>query len=427
MNERLYQPPKLSQRRIAIATIGCVVIGVSWLIVFEAANHGQGRGWIHTAWRSAGVVAYGCAAWLTLRTLLRRAPNTSPERMPLIHAAIMVISMLNVFVTAIIAAPDTVRSVMFVWLTMPVFMVGIVLIQVSWARRVGDSRHCPTCEYEFNYPRDEDAPIRCPECGGGWLGLLRKGRRQKSKKMMWWGTCICIAGVVLMILTQPNFYLSRLSPHLPTWMLSSVLFVAPQSPHTAWNQLTTRTLSPAETKRLAGVVIRDRRTTSWSSPGTLWFETESVAGRIPSGLVEQYYRESVRADLSVPANVRAGEPFAASVRVKHCAQGFGHQVRVFFAGYRVGDAEPVGRRDETLWGYEMMSTGVLKRYRDIAKVTLHAPTQPGKVRVQAVYWLAHVPSFAGQPTWQADGTPTRPADAIWFEQVELERVIDVVP
>ncbi len=45
--------------------------------------------------------------------------------------------------------------------------------------RVGESLHCPNCDYELGV-EPEEAPIRCPECGAAWLGRWVNGELRKS-------------------------------------------------------------------------------------------------------------------------------------------------------------------------------------------------------------------------------------------------------
>src|SRR5436190_937521 len=120
-----------------------------------------------------------------------------PERLPLVHAAIPALIMV-----ALLGGPSQMlgdsmlgQALAGLWWQLP-FMFGLTLAAAGIARRAGDSLHCPGCEYEFTFAEAE-APVRCPECGTGWLGRLKKGRRVKSMRLAAAGVGVAAGGLLL--------------------------------------------------------------------------------------------------------------------------------------------------------------------------------------------------------------------------------------
>ncbi len=418
MKKDLLAPPKLTVRKYAKIVVAFAVLAVVAGIVMTVTG-------VLTAGELAarfGIVAVVCAAtiWVYSR-LMRVAARSGPERMPLIYGARAVTSLIAFFG----AAGAMLKGTMFgaaVWSNswqIP-FMFGWMLAIGGWGRRVGESMHCPHCEYEFKFDHEEDAPIRCPECGRGWLGLLKKGRRVRSPRLIVGGIALAFTGMIVM---QPIFYMGFLAPHLPTPLLFASLYTAPKNVYTAWEELALRPLDPKWTRVMAENVLRQRGHDQYESSPSQWFEKMDAAGKIPAELRERFYRESLSAELDVPRRVKAGEEFAAHLRVKHLASG-GGTMGLMFGGYFVGDdTGAVGRMHKTEWGY-LLRPGVFSRYRDVLEQKLRTE-QPGELRVRAVYWVVYQPSFTESLVWKEDGTPRRPVGAKWFERVELEKVVKV--
>jgi DNA-directed RNA polymerase subunit RPC12/RpoP len=304
------------------------------------------------------------------------------------------------------------------YLFMLPMMVGMVLAQGGWGRRVGESLHCPRCEYEFTFA-ERDAPIRCPECGTPWLGLLRKGRRVMSIKMMVSGISIALLGAVLF---QPIFWLGPFVKILPTPILYTALYMDPRSSIDAWDELNTRSLSATSTLSLARRVAAHRLQHQWGSPADKWFEANVAAGRIPAALQERLWRESFVTHLDLPKEVRAGTSFPVRLRTLRAANGFSSQLAVMFAGYSLDGAELVGRVEEPAWAYQLRPSP-FRGPRTAFEQQFRIDT-PGKHSIRATYWVIFQPSFWAI-AWGPDGTPIRPTAATWFERIDLEREIIV--
>ncbi len=426
MDERLYKPPTYSPRKVAIG-LACAAAICSALVVIQEWIGWSHRGAVGATKVIVLLLIIGWICWGVFRLLLRRVRSARPEKMPFMHFGIAAKFMLAVFVGMSLVASGALRSSLLLNLWIVPFMGGLGLIQAAWARRVGDSLHCPACEYEFNFPDADNAPVRCPECGSGWLGLLCKGRKHRSRKWMAWGAGVCALSVGLMFLSHPVFYLSSVSRHLPTPVLCSLLYASPSGSYVAWDELGTRTLSASWIRRMGEEVIEQRRSGRWTTPGSRWFEVASEAGQIPSQLADRYYREAFAAELHVPVRVRAGEMFDASLRVKHVMQGSKHNLCVYFGGYTIADEAPVGRIDQSIWAHEMSSVGIMKRHRDVATHRSLAPSTPGKASIRATYWVVHVPTFNDGLRWGADGVPIVPPDAVYVQRIDVERWIEVLP
>jgi hypothetical protein len=312
------------------------------------------------------------------------------------------------------------RSFAQLWWQPPA-MFGLMLAGGGVARRAGDTLHCPRCEYEFRFPNPDDAPIRCPECGSAWLGLLRKGKRVRSPRLIAAGLA---TAALFFVVLQPVFYMRWLAPHLPTPLLFASLYASPKTWYSAWDELASRPLDAWSIRTMAERVLVVRRADQYDSAPAKWFEAMTTAGKIPPELLERYYREGVDAELVVPAHVKAGERFRAKLRVRTVAGTSGsQQIGLFFGGYRVNEGPARGKRAETLWAFSLRPD-VFSTSKDSVPTELQAPAS-GSARVTVEYWVVYLPSFGETLSWRADGTPARPAQAAWFQRIELEKTVRV--
>ena len=278
--------------------------------------------------------------------------------------------------------------------------------------------HCPRCEYEFRFDDDAGAPPRCPECGTLWIGALKKGRKQKSPKLVAAGIAIGLGATVLF---NPIFYMGWLAPRLSTPVLFASMYAMPTDIHTVWDELAKRPLSPAWTRKMGERALGIRRSNQYESSPGQWFATMIAAGAMPPDLTERFYREGFAADLVVPAAVKVGEPFTARLRVKRVSGG-GPQLGLMFAGYALDDGPAEhGRVTSTMWAHQLRPQ-VFSPPREVIPATLTID-RPGEVRVRAVFWVVYQPSFSDELTWQPDGTPATPTRAVWFQKIELEKTV----
>jgi DNA-directed RNA polymerase subunit RPC12/RpoP len=417
MNQDLLAPPKLTARTFAKIVLGVfalsIIVGIG-LAALGLLTIGE------LAVRTAIVGVLSAAAAWAYAGLMRAARRSGPERMPMIHAATGAAGMVAFYGTLGVMLHGTPFGVGAQLLWMIPLMIGMGLAAGGWGRRVGESLHCPQCEYEFGTQDQADAPIRCPECGTGWLGRLKKGRRVRSPRLVAAGIALAFTG---MIVLNPIFYMGRLAPHLPTPLLFASLYAAPKAAYTVWDEMATRPLDPSWTRTMAERVLRCRRKDQYDSSPSQWFENMIAGKKIPADLEDRFYREGFQAALVAPRRVKAGEAFIVQLRVHHAANG-GGTMGLMFAGYAIGD-EPAsaGRQDKTVWAYQLRP-GVLSRHRDVLPQTLKAD-HPGELRIRAVFWLVYQPSFADELAWQPDGMPLKPTRATWFERIETEAIVRV--
>ncbi|MBC7771535.1 MAG: hypothetical protein H7210_03465 [Pyrinomonadaceae bacterium] len=421
MNEKLLAPPTLKPRTYALicgglAAAATLILLVTYLTDFRSASEA-------TRDLLAILILYGVAA-LAYHRMIRLSATIRPERMPLIHWANSFFMMLAIFGTFGMLIYGSVLGGIREQSWMLAMMAGFSLVQFGWGRRVGESRHCPRCEYEFGFTDDADAPIRCPECGTGWLGRLKKGRHIRSRKLMIFGVVFACSALFVL---NPVFYLPWLAPRIVTPILFAGLYVAPKGGYTAWGELINRPLDHDWTLVLARKVLSLRREKTWSDGGASeWFEAMMANNQIPADLTDRYYRESLEAHIHAPTRVKPGSSFTVSLRVTHARGGSRDQMGIMFAGYSIDAAPPtVGRSAATLWRHHF-SPGVMARKKDVLQASLMAPDAT-EFQLRAVFWLVHQPSFMDELSWRDDGTPAQPKTALWFERRELVKTIHVKP
>ncbi len=416
MSTPIFQPRTLSVRayaKVMAAICGMIVlVGIlgAWLGWFSIPS---------LAVRTALVAALGVAAVWAHARLQRKVAITKPENLPWIHAAIATLGII-VFCggAAIMLSGTTLGGIMPYW--MIPFTAGGTLAAAGLARRVGDSSHCPSCEYEFAFADKGEPPIRCPECGNAWLGRLKQGRKVRSPRIVALGLCIMIGGLLVM---SPIFWLGPLARHLPTPILYTTLYASPKNAYTAWDELATRTLDPKWARILGHRVIAHRRHNAHDrSPGK-WFELAAMSGQIPADLVDRFYTDGFTASIAAPRHVKAGKPFDVSLRVRRALDA-DNVLGVMFAGYAIDDAPPQhGRRNETAGAFQL-NPGIFSATKNAFTTPIRIDT-PGEHRIRAVYWLSYQKSFADELAWQPDGTPAPPPFAVWFRRVETETTVVV--
>ncbi|MGE3109868.1 MAG: hypothetical protein AB7G11_08130 [Phycisphaerales bacterium] len=416
--DELFEPPKKgvmgSVLSVGILTlIGMITIGVCAV-----------RG-VRTAPSAVidGATLLGImGACLLLHVWLHRlARRTKPERLPIVHAGVMLSSIVTVYMIFGLVLYSSMFGMAEMYAFLIPVTVGITLVHAGITRREGESMHCPICEYEHNFA-EADGPERCPECGTGWLGRLKKGRKKKATKLIGWGIGVIIGGTVLM---QPWLFFSWAAGLMPTPMLYTLLYISPKQGYRAWSELAKRPLaSPWDRVMAERVISARRRASSFMNVGGSWFESAGVQASLPAGVKQRYYGGSVEADVSAPATVKAGEEFEVAVRVRRVTRGE-QQVGMYFGGYWIGDAGPVGRQPKTLWAHELGPSDFFGSHRDVLVERLAAPRTAGPCVVRATYWVVFVPSFWERLQWQADGTPAVPPGATSFERVDLERTVEV--
>jgi hypothetical protein len=415
MSQDLLAPPKLAAKAYGVL-VACIGGVISILVIVLAA-----LGLISVTaavWRVLAIAGLCGLSALVYFRLVRMAGTTKPERMPYVHAAISFMGLATFYLVITVVGWGTGISggASYMWM-LPV-VVGMTLAVGGWGRRVGESLHCPKCEYEFAF-KDEDAPVRCPECATPWLGQLRKGRRVRSGRMIAWGVALAVLGMVVL---QPVFWLGPLAKLLPTPILYAGLYMHPQSMYTTWDELASRPLGDRWIRAMAGRVMADRNRRQWNVSGSRWFDAVESVGKMPADLVDKYYREGFKAEVMLPRRVKSGVQFDTKVRVTRAVEGWNGKIGVMFGGYAIDGGVAIGREPEAVWGYALRPP-VFTAHKDVFRRTLSIAT-PGMHRVKVVYWVIYQPSF-WKIDWGADHTPVKPAKAQWFQRVEVEREIEV--
>lgn len=417
MNQDLLAPPRLAVRTYAKMVAGVALLAIVVGVVLAVAGTIT---FAELVGRVALIAILSVLAIWAYHALTIAAKRAAPERMPLIHAAVVFVGFSAFYGSLALILRGTSFGLGSQFMFMVPMMVGMTLVSGGWGRRVGNSMHCPKCEYEFRFDDHPNAPKHCPECGSAWLGQLNKGRRVRSPRMIAAGIGVAFFGMVVL---NPVFYLRSLAPHLPTPMLYAILYVAPKSAYTSWDELATRPLDSRWTRVMAERVLRHRASDQYDSGPSQWFESMAARGSITSDLVDRFHREGFRAELMVPARVKVGEAFTVKLRVHHVA-ATRSCTGLMFAGFAIGDEVPRrGRQTQPVWALELRPEAFW-RHRDVLQQKFTSE-HVGEIRVRVVYWVVNQPSFWNELTWQPDGTPVQPSKATWFERVEIEKTIHV--
>lgn len=426
MKQDLLAPPVVNPRVLRrFAAVVCVLAAIAGGVM----GWGMGIPWWGWAGIGARVGLVVCAAaawvWVSVR-LVRASQRCRPERMPLLHGAFSVLGMLFFYLAMMImlGGPSGRFGGMFLGqlILYAAMICGVMLIGGGWARRVGESLHCPQCEYEFGFANHDDAPVRCPECGKGWLGRLKKGRKVRSVRMMAAGLAV---GVVGMVASSPVFYIHGLAPHLPTPALYAMVYVSPVGNDAAWKEMQTRTLDESWSRRLEQRVLSNRTEWSFADGGGRWMEFRLAAGSTDDLTRDRFYREAFQADVVVPRSVRVGEEFDVALRVSRAADAGSMKLMVMFGGYRVGMGPFVRRSEAQQWGHELRPRALhMHKNMFIHRVCAEGVRPGEKLTIQAVYWVIFVPGY-DRTAWKHDDTPMPLISAVWFERVELETEVRV--
>jgi hypothetical protein len=259
-----------------------------------------------TAVRWAGV-AIATVAFVTLAFVVGRrfraseAPGQPPRWTPFIgvfvFAAVMPlvsVAYQNHWSSAVSSAGIHVVSI-----------IGVLLIASGVTRRGGTSRHCPGCQYEYNFKPD-DGPPRCPECGVRWNGRLVLGVVERSVPRIIAGTLVLLSPFMLMFLPwRAAIPISR----VPTGALITYIRTVGASEWVS-DELAARTLSPKEHDEVALAMIEQRTSDSFAATyATSWLVQERFRGRLSPEVEARIRAEDHGIRLSVPRSATVGEPF----------------------------------------------------------------------------------------------------------------------
>lgn len=304
------------------------------------------------------------------------------------------------------------------------FAVAFALIGAGVAQRRGESRHCPRCDYEFAFTDEALAPHRCPECGSPWLGLLVRGRRSRSPRLIGAG----VAVLVLAFLVVMGPFAGPMGPsrHLPTPALVAWLGAAKYD-EAGWAAIAGRTLTPAQTASLASRLLDRRRADRFALGvgATRWLDAQIVTASLPPELTERFFAEMFTGAIYAPRQVRRGRAFDVGLRDAWASDGLTYKCFVYIAGFGVGDEAPTAGRGPK--GYYPI---LADRARHGAAKTPGAElviAETGPATIKADLWIVVQPGFPAALSWTPDGRPILPSAAVWAKNVVLERTIDVAP
>ncbi len=282
---------------------------------------------------------------------------------------------------------------------------GVFLIYSGVKRRVGTSRHCPGCDYEYNFNPD-DGPPRCPECGERWTGRLVVGVVERSAPRIVAGSLVLLLPFVMLfvpwgaVLPMGSVPTAALVAHIRVFGLSLLVY----------NELEVRTLSPAEINEVAAVLVEARRADGYrSSLANTWLSKAPVATRLSPEIKGQLQAFDADVRLSIPWSGVVGEAFPVLLYKPGATRP------LFFDRIDVvellvdGEKMPLIVKQIDYWGLDptRLANGFKRRFADgIAK-------RSGRVEVSVVISLQppHYGTAAADP-------PRR---------VRLTREIDILP
>lgn len=205
-------------------------------------------------------------------------------------------------------------------------IAGMVTFQtalVGWRGwRTGDEEHCKQCGYPA--PTGEELPI-CPECGKVLVkGVTTvRGRQVRSTAMATTGGVALAVLMIVGFLPGNAAVRAALASAMPTGALISSAGGRASGPPTpiVWAELSSRTLTAAETDRLAGVILHDAENPAeaWRVPktGAEWLGASLGKGALGNDVAERALAMLLTRDddrLVLRGNIRAGLQSAPPTR-----------------------------------------------------------------------------------------------------------------
>jgi hypothetical protein len=315
----------------------------------------------------------------------------------------------------------------FTFVHMMLLMSGMMLMGASRKTRLGDSRHCARCDYQ--QAPGSAASERCPECGSNWreVGGVVHGTLTRRPHLTIIGAVLFAIGVAALL--SPVLlrgWQTRLLPNGP--LISQVIsdrgFTVDE-----WKELRTRTLTPAQEKRLTIGLLDKRINRAWLTlDDDNWLVAQIVAGKMPAELRDRYYREMLDLELIAPASAKVGQEITLAVKGKsRGAPSTNPAAALYMGGYYINDrAEPISRLPNPIGGI-LLDPDKSRRSANGMNAVI-VPDAPGLWRVRVEVWIVALPFSLGPPIqWQADNSPVIPPNAAWHEKRVIEHVIQVEP
>ncbi|MDZ4753122.1 MAG: hypothetical protein SGJ11_01330 [Phycisphaerae bacterium] len=275
---------------------------------------------------------------------------------------------------------------------------------------------------------------RCPECGHAWRsrtdGLTRHRRVVRWAPLLV-GCCILLPAGWLM-LARPNAAMTMLRRMQSTTALTAAADLGGfrSSSQSAWAEITRRTLSAQESGSLFDQLLEER-----SGAGTLfgvaqgWMAAHIASGAPTPEQMRRLRRESFMLKLTAPSRTRVGAKVTVQLGGDRSHEflppAVGVAVLVGGAFFADQPDDVVGRTDVPLF---VINVDDRFGTSEFPAITLRAD-KPGNREIVAPCWLLARPygQMTKPITWNADGTPQIPADALWSEAVEIRHRIQVEP
>ncbi len=293
---------------------------------------------------------------------------------------------------------------------------------------IGTERVCKQCSYPtFGSMSSE----RCPECGNAWraAGASRRNRGPSRPRFFVVGGAVAIVGLVLMWHWSMGggAWLRRMQP--TTGLIRAATSTGSNSPllrMTAWSELGQRTLTAQEETALFDAIL-DLRKTQLNLPGTedTWVLAQMAAGNATPAQIARWRRESFEPQVELPASVRTGETLRIEIHGEHVAPLLPPAcgVTVHLVGAWFDGAEPSLATTTTgAWTLD------ISQGRATPTIDVVSDRSGARELVIRLWLVARGYGALKQPlTWNADGTPILPADALWAEPIELRRSVVVAP
>jgi len=301
--------------------------------------------------------------------------------------------------------------------------------------RVGDSLHCPKCDYELGVPQ-EAAPIQCPECGVAWLGRWVKGELRTSPVRVWWG----VAMLLPLLLAVATWFSPLGAAGLGMLPTRTVIFITALDAwghnEKAWAELNKRTLTAADEAKFAESLLDLRRREGYlyGTPSA-WMQTAVInggaAGPLPQALQDRYFEEWFEPAIDIPDQVAQGKPCPILIRGPQRTGDATIWMFMWVEGLTV-DGAPADieywRALSTGWIHTLyLDPGSRTGQSEFGSRPLMLDTStPGTRHIHATIYKCVIPRGA-VPTDRpvVNGVETPPAGAVYFRRVELEKVVEV--
>lgn len=278
---------------------------------------------------------------------------------------------------------------------------GMVLL---WRWRVGESLHCPKCDYEFAYGADVAIPHAktCPECGADWEDRWVKGRREVPWPRF---ATLLVCAVIGFLCLDKNIavYTGFGAATAPTWLLLRQLRTDPGTDEHAsgrlWSALESRKIDPSTEIELASLAIEAMRRDERPFSSRSWLKDYYRSTRMPAALLTRYLEE--RFELSGEIMNLAGERRFRLRAVDYDDMGIGSISAVLDRCWIEPDGREIARQDDWFSAQRSASSevgleiqlGSPRRSSKQKSLTIALPSD-AKGTVKARVWMFWSPGHA---------------------------------